>query len=121
MLVSNEALFELNEILKNDTFEKYITGTVRRHFIALLLKEVEVVDVDIAIRKCRDPKDDKFLELAVSGKAENLLVVENIPMISCPRCGESYFTAETLHEIERIKLHRSSFATERPVDVAAFL
>lgn len=42
-------------------------------------------------------------------------------MISCPNCGESYFTAETLHEIERIKLHRQSFATERPVEVAEFV
>ena len=56
------------------------------------------------------------------GKGENLLVIENIPVISYPHCGESYLTAETLHEIERIKLHRRSFAQERPVPVpvAAF-
>ena len=55
------------------------------------------------------------------GKGEELLVVEDVPMISCPNCGESYFTAETLHEIERIRLHRKSFAVERPVDVARFV
>ncbi len=54
------------------------------------------------------------------GKGQNLLVIENVPIVSCPHCGESYLTAETLHEIERIKLHRQSFATERPVAVAAF-
>ena len=54
------------------------------------------------------------------GRAENLLVIENVPVISCPHCGESYLTAETLYEIERIKLHRQSFAQERPVPVAAF-
>lgn len=54
------------------------------------------------------------------GKGEDILVVENIPVVSCPHCGESYLTAETLHEIERIKLHRKSFATERPVEVAIF-
>lgn len=54
------------------------------------------------------------------GKANNLLVIENVPVISCPRCGETYLTAETLHEIERIKLHRQSFATKRPVPVAVF-
>ena len=36
------------------------------------------------------------------GKRKDLLVIENIPMVSCPHCRESYFTAETLHEIERI-------------------
>ncbi len=54
------------------------------------------------------------------GKGSNLLVIENVPVISCPHCGESYLTAKTLHEIERIKLHRQSFAVERPVAVAAF-
>jgi YgiT-type zinc finger domain-containing protein len=54
------------------------------------------------------------------GKGEDLLVIENIPVVSCPHCGESYLTAETLHEIERIKLHRKSFAEERPVEVAVF-
>jgi hypothetical protein len=29
-------------------------------------------------------------------------------------------STETLHEIERIKLHRKSFAVERPVEVASF-
>ena len=54
------------------------------------------------------------------GKGKSLLVIENIPVVSCPHCGESYLTAETLHEIERIKLHRKSFAVERPVEVASF-
>lgn len=54
------------------------------------------------------------------GKGKNLLIIENIPMVSCTRCGESYFTAETLHEIERIRLHRKSFSVERPVEVARF-
>ena len=54
------------------------------------------------------------------GKGRHLLVIENVPMVRCPHCGESYFTADTLHEIERIKLHRKNFATERPVEVASF-
>jgi YgiT-type zinc finger domain-containing protein len=54
------------------------------------------------------------------GKGSNLLVIENVPIVSCPHCGESYLTAETLHEIERIKLHRKNFASTRAVAVAAF-
>ena len=54
------------------------------------------------------------------GKGKSLLVIENVPLISCPHCGESYLTAETLHELERIKLHRRSMAVERPVSVAEF-
>lgn len=54
------------------------------------------------------------------GKGINLLIIENIPVVSCSICGESYITAETLHEIERIKLHRQSFAVNRNVPVADF-
>jgi YgiT-type zinc finger domain-containing protein len=54
------------------------------------------------------------------GKGDALLVIENIPMLSCPSCGESYFTAQTMHEIERIKALRKSVAKARPVAVAAF-
>lgn len=43
-----------------------------------------------------------------------MLLIENVPVVSCPHCGEGYLTAETLHEIERIKLHRQSFAVKRP-------
>jgi len=49
-----------------------------------------------------------------------LLVIEGIPLWSCPRCGESYFTAQTLHEIERIKTLRKAVAVDRRVPVAAF-
>ena len=54
------------------------------------------------------------------GKKTNLLVIENVPIISCPNCGESYLTAATLHEIERIKSNRQSFAKTRAVPVAVF-
>lgn len=54
------------------------------------------------------------------GKGKDLLIIEDIPMVSCPNCGESYFTAATLHEIEWIKLHRDSFAAEKAVEVASF-
>ena len=54
------------------------------------------------------------------GKGSNLLVVEKVPVVSCPHCGATYLTAETLHEIERIKAHRRSLAKQRDVAVAEF-
>jgi len=41
-------------------------------------------------------------------------------VVTCPHCGESYVTAETLHEIERIKAQRKSRAVKRAVAVADF-
>jgi len=54
------------------------------------------------------------------GKGANLLVIEGVPLWSCPACGESYFTAKTMHEIERIKALRKSLAVKRSVSVAAY-
>jgi hypothetical protein len=42
-------------------------------------------------------------------------------MWCCPTCGASYFTARTLHEVERIKALRKSVAKARQVRVAAFV
>ena len=36
------------------------------------------------------------------GKGKSLLVIEGIPMIFCPHCGESWFIAQTMHEIEYV-------------------
>ncbi len=54
------------------------------------------------------------------GRGETLFVIENVPVVSCPHCGESYLAAETLHEIERMKLHRQLLAVQRSVPVAVF-
>jgi YgiT-type zinc finger domain-containing protein len=54
------------------------------------------------------------------GHGSDLLVIEEVPVVTCPHCGESYLTADTLHEIERIKRERKSLAVERPVEVASF-
>ena len=49
-----------------------------------------------------------------------MLVVENVPVKLCPKCGACYLTSTTLHELERIKLHRRAFAKSKPVFVAKF-
>jgi YgiT-type zinc finger domain-containing protein len=54
------------------------------------------------------------------GKGKDFLVIENIPAVICPHCGKSYLEAETLHGIERIKLHKKNFAVKRPIPVANF-
>jgi len=55
------------------------------------------------------------------GKGANLLIIENVPVVNCPNCGENYLTADTLHEIERIKVHRKNLAKLKSVAVAEFV
>ncbi len=54
------------------------------------------------------------------GKGESLLVIEDVPVVSCSHCGESYLAAETLHEIERLKLLKRNLASKRPVSVVEY-
>ena len=54
------------------------------------------------------------------GKGKAILVIENVPMVVCPKCGESYFTAETLHELERLRLHKKNIASRRVAPVIRY-
>jgi YgiT-type zinc finger domain-containing protein len=54
------------------------------------------------------------------GKGDDLVVIESVPMMSCPHCKERYFTADTLHEIERLKLNRKTLAVRKPIGVLEF-
>ena len=54
------------------------------------------------------------------GSGKDLLVIENIPVVSCPACGDTYMTADTLHELERLKRDRHTLATGRRVAVVSF-
>jgi YgiT-type zinc finger domain-containing protein len=55
------------------------------------------------------------------GKGEHLLVIQNVPVVSCPACGESYLTAETIQALERLKRERATRAVKKPVAVADFI
>ena len=38
-------------------------------YLAAFIRDANVVEVTERLTECRDPKDDKFLELAISGNA----------------------------------------------------
>lgn len=73
VLVSFAALAELHEVLSRKRFRRYVDEEDVRSFLAALTREAEWVDVEARIQVCRDPKDDKFLELAVSGQGTHIV------------------------------------------------
>jgi putative PIN family toxin of toxin-antitoxin system len=73
VLLSFATLAELYEVLGRKKFLRYIDEEDIRNFLAALTREAEWVEVDVRIVACRDPKDDKFLELAVSGHATHIV------------------------------------------------
>ncbi len=73
VLLSLPVLAELYGVLTRTRFRKYITEDDVRSFVAALTREVGWVEVSVRLIVCRDPEDDKLLELAVSGKATHLV------------------------------------------------
>ena len=69
LLVSVETIDELNRVLRRADFAKYVTEDERMEFLAVLLREATLVEVTAHVGECRDPQDNKFLELAASGRA----------------------------------------------------
>jgi putative PIN family toxin of toxin-antitoxin system len=69
VLVSGSTIKELDNVLARLKFERYVTREERERFLGAFLERAELVEVTVAVQACRDPEDDKFLELAVSGSA----------------------------------------------------
>lgn len=73
LLVSEATVAELDGVLRRPKFNKYVSTEKRLEFLAALVQEAVQVEVMEAIAACRDARDDKFLELAVSGRASHIL------------------------------------------------
>ncbi len=73
ILLSQTTFAELSEVLGRKKFDRYLTREEREQFLALLLREATLVEITDEVHLCRDPKDDKLLELVVSGIASCLV------------------------------------------------
>ncbi|MBD2176679.1 putative toxin-antitoxin system toxin component, PIN family [Pseudanabaena sp. FACHB-1998] len=73
ILSSVETLEELRVVLSRSKFDKYVDSATRSEFVAQFVQQSELVTIEETVTVCRDPKDDKFLELAVNGKADYLI------------------------------------------------
>lgn len=72
-LMSGETLEELSAVLSRSRFDRYVSREDRRHFLRLLGGIVRVIPITQRITACRDPKDDKFLDVALNGEAQIIL------------------------------------------------
>ena len=73
LLVSEPTLQELTEVLFRPKFDIYVSREGRARFLAQLGSVAEVVPIIQLVRDCRDPKDDKFLEVALNGRADVII------------------------------------------------
>ena len=68
--VSEETLEELADVLSREKFDRYVSLEDREQFIRRLLQVTTIVPVLSEITDCRDPKDNKFLALALDSESD---------------------------------------------------
>lgn len=73
LLASRDTLEEFATVLLRPKFDKYAEFALRAEFLIRYRRIVEMITIDDPVRACRDPKDDKFLSLAVNGEADQLI------------------------------------------------
>jgi len=73
LLVSEATMIELTDVLARPKFDRYISLEDRQQFLRLLGRLAELVPIVYPVRQCRDANDDKFLEVALNGKADLIL------------------------------------------------
>ena len=83
---------ELADVLGRPRFYSCISHQERKDFLMVLLNASELVEVVDRIQACRDPKDDKILELAVSGKADYIITRDDDLLVLNPFQGISITT-----------------------------
>jgi putative PIN family toxin of toxin-antitoxin system len=72
-LVSEETITELFAVLSRDAFRAYISQESTIDYVEWYAGISESVAVTEHVAACRDPKDDKFLSLAIAGKADCII------------------------------------------------
>lgn len=73
VLVSEDTLYELALVLAKPKLNRYLSLEHRQQFF-LEIEEIAIfIPIIQRVHACRDPKDDKFLELAINGRADLIL------------------------------------------------
>lgn len=96
LLTSEAIVTEINDVLHRPKLQTKlkITPLEAKAIVAIIRMDAEFIEVVTSIRKCRDPKDDKFLECTVDGKADYLVSadediltlksIRQIPIVDIP-------------------------------------
>ncbi len=92
IVMSEDTFNEFSEVFVRPKFDKYLSLTKRLTIIEDLKSLLSFIAITESVNVCRDPKDNKYLELAISSDAsfivtgdKDLLILnpfENIPIVT---------------------------------------
>jgi putative PIN family toxin of toxin-antitoxin system len=94
VLASVDTIDELDEVLRRPKFDRYLREEERLLFLTAFIRDTKVIEVSEKLTECRDPKDNKFLELAVSGNATCIISGDSDLLILNPFRGVTILTPQ---------------------------
>ena len=123
---SIETLAELERVLENRKFDRYLDSSLRQAFLGLVRRHVHVFalqtsDLEALDPPCRDPKDNCFLALALVAEADALISSDSDLLVLHPWRGIAILNpqnflsaskdisaagAEAIHELQVSKRKR---------------
>jgi uncharacterized protein len=83
-LISAATTTELDEVIHLPKFDKNLSEEERIEFLTTLVHEAELVNIVETVTDCRDPRDNKILELAVSGRATHIVTGDSDLLVLHP-------------------------------------
>jgi len=83
---------ELEDVLMRSKFDRYQALLVRQRYLDSLSDALEPISVLTRLEVCRDPGDDKFLELALDGQADVIITGDSDLLVLHPFRGISIVT-----------------------------
>lgn len=99
VLLSDGTLTELYQVLTRRRLRRYIDVHDIRSFLAAFVREAQWVEVNLQLSVCRDPKDNKFLELAVSGSANYVITGDSDLLVLNPFQGITILSPRSFLEL----------------------
>lgn len=86
ILLSENTLNELRDTLNKPKLRKYVTLKDKFGFLTKLEGEGVLVEISESITICRDPKDNMYLSLALSGRADAIITGDTDLLTLHPFC-----------------------------------
>ena len=84
VLISASLVRELSHVLSRERFDRYISREERDEFVDALTRESELVEITDPISVCRDPEDNRVLELAINGNATFIITGDSDLLVLNP-------------------------------------
>ena len=95
MVASVETLAELIDVLGRPRLQRFIAREASDRFLHQLQERLLIVRPVLRIQACRDPKDDKFLEVASEATAGTIITRDKDLLVLDPFRGIEIIEPET--------------------------